>query len=203
SVSLGGRGQLRDWEIFNKPDKGRSPEYAFPAIRVECRGHSISRVLESQYLPPFEGQTGLGYRNAPGLSRLASARFTGAFPLARVDFQDPELPVEVALQAFSPFIPHQEDDSSLPVAVLRYRVKNSGKLPAMVSIAYSMENPVFPEPDRTQPYPPEARVTLFRSEPALTGLFMENPTLPAGNPMKGSFALAVLDVGDGDLTYLR
>ncbi|MGA2741036.1 MAG: GH116 family glycosyl-hydrolase, partial [Bryobacteraceae bacterium] len=28
SISLGGRGQLRDWEIFNRPDKGRSPEYA-------------------------------------------------------------------------------------------------------------------------------------------------------------------------------
>ena len=29
SISLGGRGQLRDWEIYNRPDKGRSPEYAF------------------------------------------------------------------------------------------------------------------------------------------------------------------------------
>src|SRR5205823_378680 len=24
SISLGGRGQLRDWEIFNRPDKGNS-----------------------------------------------------------------------------------------------------------------------------------------------------------------------------------
>src|SRR5690348_513037 len=32
SVSLGGRGQLRDWEIFNRPDKGRSVNYAFPSI---------------------------------------------------------------------------------------------------------------------------------------------------------------------------
>src|SRR5690242_4462810 len=31
-ISLGGRGQLRDWEIFNRPDKGRSPEYAFASI---------------------------------------------------------------------------------------------------------------------------------------------------------------------------
>src|SRR5712692_1364282 len=35
SISLGGRGQLRDWEIFNRPDKGRSPNYAFPAIWVQ------------------------------------------------------------------------------------------------------------------------------------------------------------------------
>src|SRR3954451_16248297 len=29
SISLGGRGQLRDWEIYNRPDKGRAPEYGF------------------------------------------------------------------------------------------------------------------------------------------------------------------------------
>ena len=29
SISVGGRGQSRDWEIFNRPDKGRSPVYAF------------------------------------------------------------------------------------------------------------------------------------------------------------------------------
>src|ERR1700756_2406049 len=35
SISLGGRGQLRDWEIFNRPDKGNSPSYAFPSIWVK------------------------------------------------------------------------------------------------------------------------------------------------------------------------
>src|SRR5690349_6777290 len=29
-ISLGGRGELRDWEIFNRPDKGTSVSYAFP-----------------------------------------------------------------------------------------------------------------------------------------------------------------------------
>ncbi len=36
SISLGGRGQLDEWWIFNRPDKGRRPQYAFPAIRVEA-----------------------------------------------------------------------------------------------------------------------------------------------------------------------
>src|ERR1035437_2590086 len=35
AISLGGRGQLRDWEIFNRPDKGNAPSYAFPAIWVQ------------------------------------------------------------------------------------------------------------------------------------------------------------------------
>ena len=89
SISLGGRGQLRDWEIFNKPDKGRSPTYAFPAIFVDDGRQKVARVLEARLLPPYTGQDGLGSQNAPGLTRLASARFIGEYPLARIEFEDP------------------------------------------------------------------------------------------------------------------
>src|ERR1700722_3977548 len=131
SISLGGRGQLRDWEIFNRPDKGNTPSYAFPAIWAQAgRGAPVARVLEARIQPPYEGSSGLGTRNAPGLARLASATFTGEFPLARIDFADAELPVRVSLEAFSPFIPHEPDDSGLPAAILRYRVTNPGKLSA-------------------------------------------------------------------------
>src|SRR4029453_18717021 len=32
TVSLGGRGQLRDWEIFNRPAKGRTLPFSFIAL---------------------------------------------------------------------------------------------------------------------------------------------------------------------------
>ena len=83
-------------------------------------------------------------QNAPGLSRLASARFTGEYPFARIDFEDEELPVRVSLEAFSPFIPHEPDDSGLPVAILRYRVTNPGTHSTRAAIAWSIENPVIP-----------------------------------------------------------
>src|SRR5579864_2164565 len=49
TISLGGRGQLRDWEIYNRPDKGRSPVYAFPSIWAK-RGNAkpVARVLEAR-----------------------------------------------------------------------------------------------------------------------------------------------------------
>src|SRR5579864_2381641 len=98
SISLGGRGQLRDWEIFNRPDKGNSPPYAFPAIWVEPEGgRPVAKVLETRILPPYEGPSGLSYQNVPGLERLASATFKGDFPLARIDFQDSSLPVSISL----------------------------------------------------------------------------------------------------------
>ncbi|MGH9158424.1 MAG: GH116 family glycosyl-hydrolase, partial [Vicinamibacteraceae bacterium] len=139
SVSLGGRGQLRDWEIFNRPDKGRQPSYAFPAIWVKVGDQPpVARVLEARILPPYEGSSGLGADNAPGLPRLASATFTGEFPLARIDFDDSQMPVDVSLEAFTPFVPHEPDESGLPAAVLRYRVTNTGNAPARVSLAFSL-----------------------------------------------------------------
>src|ERR1700687_3228320 len=52
SISLGGRGQLRDWEIFNKPDKGRSPTYAFASIWAQVGSRKpVAHVLEARLLP--------------------------------------------------------------------------------------------------------------------------------------------------------
>ena len=137
SIGLGGRGQLRDWEIFNRPDQGNSPNYAFPAVWVQAEGRKpIARVLEARIQTPYEGQDGLGSRNAPGLSRLQGATFTGEFPLARIDFHDAALPVEIALDAATPFIPLDGDVSGLPIAILRYRVRNTGRTAAAVSIAF-------------------------------------------------------------------
>src|SRR5215469_16264648 len=143
SISLGGRGDLREWWIFNRPDKGKSPNYAFPSVWAQVGASPpVARVLEARYLPPYEGSSGLGSQNAPGLPRLESSVFTGEFPLARVDFADSDLPVKVALEAFTPFIPLDADESGLPVAILRYRVTNSQQRPAHVAIAFSIDNPV-------------------------------------------------------------
>ncbi|MGA3238055.1 MAG: GH116 family glycosyl-hydrolase, partial [Bryobacteraceae bacterium] len=51
-ISLGGRGQLRDWEIFNRPDRGNAPSYAFPAIWAQTGNRKpVARVLESRIQP--------------------------------------------------------------------------------------------------------------------------------------------------------
>jgi uncharacterized protein (DUF608 family) len=186
SIGLGGRGQLIDWEIFNRPNKGFRPSYSFPSIWVQAGNRKpIARVLESHILPPYEGQDGLGSANAPGLSRLAAATFTGAYPLAHIDFEDRTLPVKVELDAFSPFIPHDPDGSGLPVAILRYRVTNPGAAPAKVAIAFSIDNPV-----KTSDKASDKRLNAYRAGSGIAGLVMTNPGLPADDPMAGDFVLA-------------
>ena len=154
-------------------------------------------MLESRIQPPFEGSSGLGASNAPGLTRLASATFTGEFPLARVDFSDSTLPVKVSLEAFSPFIPHEPDESGLPVAILRYRVANPGTASAKVSIAWSIENPT----GRTQAR--DTRVNEYRTSERLAGILMTSPELPGNDALKGSFLLSVLDSAGSRVTHLR
>jgi non-lysosomal glucosylceramidase len=196
SLGLGGRGQLVNWEIFNRPNKGFRPPYAFPAIWAQAgNAKPVARVLESRFLPPYEGQDGLGSNNVPGLTRLESATFIGEYPLAHIDFEDRSLPVKVELDAFSPFIPHDPDDSGLPVAILRYRVTNPGAATASVGISFSIENPVNTKADHggaAQQKSNEGRRNEYRASGKLAGLVMSNPALAADDGMAGEFVLAAI-----------
>jgi uncharacterized protein (DUF608 family) len=195
TVSLGGRGQLRDWEIFNRPDKGNELSYAFPAIWAKVgEREPVARVLESRLQPPYEmNSSGLGADNAPGLPRLAEATFTGAYPFARIAFGDPQLPVQVRLEAFNPLVPLDVDASGWPVAVLRYTIRNPNNAPVRVGIAWSIENPVGKE----------GRQAAFREVPGLCGLYMDNPFLATSHPLKGTFAMCAVGAPEGSVSYLH
>src|ERR1700688_3450335 len=205
SLALGGRGQLRDWEIFNRPNKGFSPQYAFPSIWIKSgNAKPVTRVLEARILPPYEGQDGLGANNSPGLSRIATAEFTAQYPLAHLRFKDPSLPVKIELEAFSPFIPHDPDASGLPVAILRYRVNNPAASSAKVAIAFSIDNPVKPPVNVDVARGSEdPRVNEYQTGNQLEGLLMTNPSLNSVDPMQGSFALAVVASPGAQTTHWR
>ncbi len=205
-ISLGGRGQFRDWEIYNRPDTGRSPEYAMASIWVKSGDSKpIAHVLEADLMPPYAATSGLGPSNAPGLSRLQGATFTGEFPLAHIDFHDARLPVHVSLEAFSPFIPLDPDNSGLPVAILRYRVRNISSQPVTASIAFSLDNPVGPRVPGSVRRANSGKLNEFRgaSGDPLQGLYMTDPALSQSDPENGSFALCVLEAKDGNVSYLR
>ncbi len=195
TVSLGGRGQLRDWEIFNRPDKGNELSYAFPAVWAKVgNGKPTARVLESRLLPPYErNESGLGSENVPGLPRFAEATFTGAYPFARIAFTDPRFPLDVRLEAFNPLVPLDVDASGWPMAILRYTIRNPNQVPAKVGVAWSVENPVGKE----------GRQAAFRQIPGLSGLYMDNPFLAVDDALKGTFALCAVGAPEGSVSYLR
>ncbi len=143
NVSLGSRGELRDWELFNRSAKGQRMPNSFFSIAVLREGlPSFTRVLESRLVPPFAESHGFHPSTTAGLPRLADSRMTGEYPFVRVEFEDGTLPVEVELEAYTPFIPHEPDDSGLPVALLNYRIRNTGSESLQVTVVGSLMNPV-------------------------------------------------------------
>src|SRR5438132_11051520 len=116
TVSLGGRGELRDWEIFNRPAKGRSLPFTFFALWAQpAGGDAIARVLERQLLPPFVADRGLPPWGVAGLPRLREATFGGMYPIAVARFADDLLPMRIELEAYTPFAPFDDRLSGMPV----------------------------------------------------------------------------------------
>ncbi len=193
-IGLGGRGNLRDWQIFNRPDRGYSPEYAFPALWVQSgTSGPYAVVLERRLLPPYDLQPeGLGAANVPGLPRLKEAKFLGSFPISRIEFEDDACPVEIALEAFSPFVPLDADVSGVPCTVLTYTLRNPSSTPCDAAVAWSVSNPVGHA---------STRVNTPRKSDAIHGLFMTDPGLSKDDPLWGSFAVVAL-VGHGVDTEL-
>jgi len=145
TVSLGGRGDFRDWEIFNRPNKGKALPFTFVALWARHAGSNETptvKVVEAPLQPPFRGGDGVPRNRAQGLPRLRGAKFTGAYPFATIDFEDDSLPVTVSLEAFNPFVPLAADDSSLPVAIFRYRLTNRTQAPVEAALAFSILNAV-------------------------------------------------------------
>src|SRR4051794_16437516 len=65
TISLGGRGDLRDWELVNRPAKGYAPPNTFFALWAK-RGDepAVTRAIEGPIDPvQFEGASGAVGRN--------------------------------------------------------------------------------------------------------------------------------------------
>ena len=194
-IGLGGRGNLQDWQIFNRSDIGNALDYSFPSMWVRCPGASpYSVVLERRLLPPYDlHEQGLGLANVPGLPRLAEAKFFGSFPISRIEFEDRECPVNVGLEAFSPFQPLDADASGLPCAVLSYQIHNPGATEAEVVVAWSISNPVGGS---------DSRNNAARTATGMSGVFMTDPSLAGDDPMQGSFVLAALPAAGASVEML-
>ncbi len=128
---LGGDGKLWHWDLFNlavrtgdshyaKPLEPRSPLDQGFAIRIHSARGSVVRSLDRR-----------GFRDVT---------FRGEYPIGTVTYRDADGPIRVTLEAFSPFVPLDADDSSLPATVLCFTVANEGRDPVRVEVGGWLEN---------------------------------------------------------------
>jgi len=197
SVSLGGRGQLQDWEIVNRPAKGFAGGEAFFALYVRPEGgEPVTRVLEGALLPPYEGAFGAtaAYH---GLPRFRECSFGVAYPLAQVLLSDPDVPLAVRLETLNPFVPADADASGIPVAVLRYVLQNEGDVPVAASVCGTLKN--FVGTDGASGCASQ-NVNEFRDEGPIRGLFMRSEGVAPSAEQWGTLALVTTAP---EASYLR
>lgn len=190
NVSVGARGELRDWEIFNRPGKGNYLPYTFFAIRTDDGTDSVAKVLEAQLNPPFSNSHGFISSEVGGLPRFATSTLRGAYPFVQVSLEDENVPLEVALEAFTPFIPLDEVNSGIPAAIMRYTVQNASSKEQRVSIAGSLFNAMGFDGYETFRYPvlEGQGANRFRDNGAFSGVEMTTD-LPNDHKTFGSMAL--------------
>lgn len=199
-MSLEGRGALSDWEIFGRPNKGSILPNAYPILWSQAEAAEPDvRVVHGPRRRLFLG-SGTGYGGygsgtlgqGDGLPHFPNNRFSGTFPVARIDFEHPKHPLEVRLAAYSPFIPLASRDSGMPVAVLVYRLKNRSDRVVRAVLAWNLENPVGFDYRDGDPAAPadDAAWSRYTKQEGVRGLMFGNDRFPQGHPSAGTFAIA-------------
>jgi non-lysosomal glucosylceramidase len=201
TVSLGGRGDLRDFELMNRPAKGYVPAAAaapFLAVRLREPGRPpVARVLEGPLrADELEGSHGSPAPNA-GLPRLRAAAFAAAYPFGRVLLTDPDLPVEAHLKAMNPLVPADAEASGLPIAVFRVELRNATPRPVEAAVCFSLPNFVGMDGSRTrkdwkgdpQFVGAASNRNAFRRTGAAQGLFLDSAKVDPADAAWGSIAL--------------
>lgn len=125
-VCLEGSGAWSHFSVANKPEVFNEP-FAFAALMVKGFKHG-AKVLQGP-LPgwkifgrPETGNGGGAYYY--GLPRFDSGRFKARFPYGMIELEDQDIPLKVRITGWSPFIPGDADNSSLPVGAMEYTFSN-------------------------------------------------------------------------------
>jgi uncharacterized protein (DUF608 family) len=145
-ICLEGTGALSKFSLHHRPDLNSEP-IVFAAVSVQ-RPKRRAFVLEGsvptwKLHPRFSAERG-GLTEAAaliwGLPRFREVSFEARFPFATVRLKDEEIPLEVSVTGWSPFIPGDADNASLPVAALEYTFINRGATPVDATFWFNAEN---------------------------------------------------------------
>lgn len=139
---LDGTGSVSHMSIRHKPALFNEPTM-FAAIHVKGLVNG-AKVVEG----PVPDWRKFGYRGAGngsggttyGLPRFQQAKFQARFPYGILELEDDDLPVQVQVTGWNPFIPNDPDNSSLPVGGFEYRFTNRGSNTVEAVFSYHARN---------------------------------------------------------------
>ena len=143
NITIGGRGEIREMEIFNRPAKGVHPDLTFFSVWVEPEGKNpTAKILERNLFPPYVAWMGIPRTQLPGVSRFDEVFFRGEYPFAWIEFKDKQVPLKIILETYNPFIPLDTERSGIPGAVFNWKLSNENDFDIKASLCFSMKNPI-------------------------------------------------------------
>jgi uncharacterized protein (DUF608 family) len=139
---LEGAGAISHMSVRNRPEIFNEPGL-FAAISVKGIKYG-AKILEGP-VPAWKkfGQPGAGNGSGgaiTGLPHFQDAVFKARFPFATIDLSDKDLPLKIQVTGWSPFIPTDEDNSSLPAGALEYSITNNGTNTIEATFSYNAKN---------------------------------------------------------------
>jgi uncharacterized protein (DUF608 family) len=181
---LEGTGAISQISVRHHPDIFNAP-IMFAALSIKSKPGS-ARVLEGP-VPNWRkfGQAGSGGGSGGttfGLPRFEKAEFLARYPFAEVVLHDDNIPVNVVITGWSPFIPTDENNSGLPVGALEYRFTNTGRQDIEFIFSYNARN--FMALPRG-----EDSMGGNRILPMHNGLILTQDSAPSQPWEEGSFAI--------------
>jgi len=215
TVSLGGSGELRDWEIMNVPAKGYSTvttgnDAPFFAIYTKQKNESpITKALLGPInYADYEHYEGRSV-NHHGLPRFRNASFESTYPFGIVNLSDETMPVKVRMVGYNPLIPGDADASGIPIAVLKYEVENISDDDIDVSISGNIRNFIGKDGSRHRtdwkgdfiPVGEDGNKNEFKITNKIEGIYMYSEEVEKDDPAWGSIALSIPVSEDGIVTY--
>lgn len=207
TVNLGGRGDLRQWEIMNIPGK-QNPggpnrndlESISPVFCLYTKtkdGKTVTKSLTGP-LEYYQYEAMMGQPvESHGLPRFREASFDAAYPFGQVNLSDKDVPVDVKIKAFNPLIPGDADASGIPIAILQFVLTNKTSQPVIASICGVMDNFIGIDGSKQKPdwkgeqllYGASKNKNEFRSEHGLQGIYMTSEGVDKNDPAWGTIAL--------------
>jgi uncharacterized protein (DUF608 family) len=202
-VALCGDGALRQWQLQRPNHVGFLPA-SFFALRVASVEPPVDvrRVLQS--LPPTAPA-----EPAPNVTDhllpvdadaptahwrpVADTVFDAAYPFGRVSYVDPELPLAVELEAYTPFVPLDDQASALPLASFTFTLHNPtqqllhGWLLGTLQNAIGWDGVTPIQASRNALYGGNVNRLVRRS--TSTAIVMDNPRLAEDDPRAGELVL--------------
>ncbi len=213
TLSIGGRGDIRQVEIMNIPGKqyagssGKNDlESISPVFCLYAKAGNAAPVTKQLSGPlefyEYESMMGQPVENH-GLPKFRHASFDAAYPFAQVNLSDETVPVDVKIKAFNPLIPADADQSGIPIVVLRFVLTNKTSKVVTASVCGMTDNFIGIDGSKTrkdfkgEPVFTGAKANRneFRQEAQLTGIYMYSDSVDKTDAAWGTMALSTENTG--------